>query len=138
MEPEQLEVGRGEPREERGHLLGVDAELLRPAAHPHARALDREVGVDADRDARAGSRAARRSSATRSASVWDSISIVTPAAIACVSSAGVLPGPAKLTRSAGIGVSSAVRISSADATSNESTSPLRCCTTAGIGLALTA
>ena len=76
--------------------------------------------------------------ATRSASVGDSISIVTPAAIACVSSAGVFPGPAKLTRVAGMGVSSAVRISFAEATSNESTSPLRCCTTAGIGLALTA
>ena len=76
--------------------------------------------------------------ATRRASVSDSISIVTPAAIACVSSAGVLPGPAKLTRLAGIGVSSAARISPAEATSSESTSVLRCCTTAGIGLALTA
>ena len=75
---------------------------------------------------------------TRCASVSDSISIVTPAAIACVSSAGVLPGPAKLTRSGGVGVSSATSISAADATSSESTSPLRCCTTAGMGLALTA
>ena len=45
---------------------------------------------------------------------------------------------AKLTIVADIGVSSAVRISAAEATSSESTSPLRCCTTAGIGLALTA
>jgi hypothetical protein len=75
---------------------------------------------------------------TRSASVSDSISMATPAATAWVSSAGVLPGPAKLTRSARIGVSRAVRSSSADATSKESTSPLRCCTTAGIGLALIA
>ena len=37
----------------------------------------------------------------RSASVSDSISMVTPAATAWVSSAGVLPGPAKLTRSGG-------------------------------------
>ena len=64
--------------------------------------------------------------ATLSASVCDSISIVTPAAIACESSAGVLPGPAKLMRSGGIVVSSATRISPAEATSNESTSPLRC------------
>ena len=74
----------------------------------------------------------------RSASVSDSISMVTPAATAWVSSAGVLPGPAKLTRSGGIGVSSAVSISADEATSSESTSPLRCCTTAGMGLAFTA
>ena len=75
---------------------------------------------------------------TRAASVSDSISMVTPAATAWLSSAGVLPGPAKLTRSAGIGVSSAVSISADEATSSESTSPLRCCTTAGMGFALTA
>ena len=77
-------------------------------------------------------------SATRAASVSDSISSVTPAAIAWRSSAGVLPGPAKLTRSGGIGVSRATFISPAEATSNESTSPLRCWTTAGIGFAFTA
>ena len=66
----------------------------------------------------------------------DSSSIVAPAAIARLSSAGVFPGPAKLTRSAGIGVSSATMSSPAEATSNESTSPLRCWTTAGIGFAL--
>jgi hypothetical protein len=76
--------------------------------------------------------------ATRSASVIDSISIITPAAMACRSSAGVFPGPAKLTASDGSGVSSATRISPAEATSNQSTRPLRCCTTAGMGLALTA
>ena len=74
----------------------------------------------------------------RCASVADSISIVTPAATACVSSASVLPGPAKLTGSAGIGVSSATRISPAEATSNAVDQPARCWTTAGIGLALTA
>ena len=55
-----------------------------------------------------------------------------------VSSAVVLPGPAKLTRSGGVGVSRAVCISSADATSNASTRPDRCWTTAGVGFALTA
>ena len=76
--------------------------------------------------------------AIRSASVRDSISIVTPAATACESSAGVLPGPAKLTRSAGIPASSATSISAAEATSKASTRPRRCPTTAGIGFALTA
>jgi hypothetical protein len=75
---------------------------------------------------------------TRRASVADSTSRTTPAATARVISAGVLPGPAKLTRSAGIPVSRATSISPAEATSRESTSPARCCTTAGIGLALTA
>ena len=35
-----------------GNLLGVDAELLRTAAHPHARTLDGEVGIDPDGDGR--------------------------------------------------------------------------------------
>jgi hypothetical protein len=76
--------------------------------------------------------------AIRVASFSDSSSIVTPAATACRSSASVLPGPAKLTRFGGIGVSSATPISMDDATSKESTRPLRCCTTAGIGFALMA
>jgi hypothetical protein len=49
-----------------------------------------------------------------------------------------LPGPAKLIRLAGIGVSRPVRISMADATSKLSTRDDRCWTTAGIGFALTA
>jgi hypothetical protein len=75
---------------------------------------------------------------TRRASVSDSSSMSASAATAWLSSAGVLPGPAKLTWSAGIGVSSAMRSSPADAVSSASTRPARCCTTAGIGLALIA
>ena len=139
VEPEEVER-RSQPssREQRRDALGVDAELLGTAAHPHARALDLEVGVDAHGDPRSDAEPLADVRTTRSASVSDSISIVTPAATAWASSAGVLPGPAKLTRSGGIGVSSATRISPAEATSNESTSPLRCWTTAGIGFALTA
>ena len=74
----------------------------------------------------------------RRASVIDSSSMVTPPATACRISAAVLPGPAKLTWSLPIRVSSAVCISSADATSIESTRPARCWTTAGIGLAFMA
>ena len=40
-----------------GTCFGVDAELLRPAAHLHARALELEIGVDAHRDARRQCRA---------------------------------------------------------------------------------
>ncbi len=68
----------------------------------------------------------------------DSSSIVTPAATAWTISAAVLPGPAKLIRSAGIPVSRATCISPAEATSSESTRPARCWTTAGIGLAFIA
>ena len=72
------------------------------------------------------------------ASRADSSSTTTPAAIAEVSSASVLPGPAKLTRSLAIPVSSATRSSPADATSRQSTSPDISWTIAGIGLAFTA
>ena len=64
--------------------------------------------------------------ATRAASVSDSSTTVTPAAIAWLSSPGVFPGPAKLTLVGGSAVSSATFISPAEATSNESTSPPRC------------
>ena len=49
-----------------GHALGVDAELLRAAAHLHAGRLELEIGIHADRDRAAACRvrcaiAARRS-----------------------------------------------------------------------------
>jgi hypothetical protein len=75
---------------------------------------------------------------TRVSSVADSSSIVTPAATPWASSAVVLPGPAKLILAAGVPVSSACRSSPADATSKPSTRPLMCCSSAGIGFALTA
>ncbi|MFK4514123.1 hypothetical protein ABIF20_001488 [Bradyrhizobium japonicum] len=75
---------------------------------------------------------------TRATSVADSISMMTPEATACAMLASFLPGPAKLTLAGRIGVSSAVRISDADATSKASTSVARCCVTAGMGLALIA
>ena len=142
---------RGSPRsrgrrrrrsgEQRRHLLGVDAELLRAAAHPHAGALDLEVGVDADRDARADAELARRSRwhaaqlgrATRSRSS-------TPAATAWRSSARRLarPGEADAARPASP-VSSATRISPAGGDVERSRPRrARCWTTAGIGLAFIA
>ena len=47
-------------RERLRHLLGVDAELLRPAAHLHSGGLELEVGVDADRDTRGAALALRK------------------------------------------------------------------------------
>ena len=139
MEAEEVDVGRASSAEQRRHLLGVDAELLRAAAHPHPGALDLEVGVDADGDPRPDAEPLARLEDTRSASVSDSISMVTPAATAWPSSAGVLPGPGEADA---LGPASACRARSAsraaEATSKESTSPARCWTTAGIGLALTA
>ncbi len=63
---------------------------------------------------------------------------MTPAATACAISSAVLPGPAKLIRSAPAPVSSATRISPAEATSSPSVSDGEQRTTAGIGLALIA
>ena len=80
----------------------------------------------------------RLAAPTRASSPSDSSSISAPAAIAWLSSPSRLPGPAKLTAEAGIGVSSACRSSAPEATSKPSTRPLKCCSTAGIGLALTA
>ena len=42
-----------------GNRFRVDAELLRPAAHLHARGLELEVGIDAHRDSRGQAQAAR-------------------------------------------------------------------------------
>ena len=77
-------------------------------------------------------------SVTRLTSVSDSTSISTPAATAWRSSDGCLPGPAKLMCRADMPLSSATCISRGEAMSKPSTSPWRCCTTAGMGLALTA
>ena len=49
-----------------GHALGVDAELLRPAAHLHARRLQLEVGIDAHRDARGQAQLAATAAASSS------------------------------------------------------------------------
>ena len=49
----EVEAELPDPREHRGHALGIDAELLGTAAHLHARALQLEVGVDPHRHARA-------------------------------------------------------------------------------------
>ena len=48
VEAEHVDVGRRDLPEQRRDQLGVHAELLRSAAHPHARALDRERRVDPD------------------------------------------------------------------------------------------
>ena len=48
------------PRERQRHLLGIDAELLRSAAHLHARGLELEIGVHPDRDARGTALAPRK------------------------------------------------------------------------------
>ena len=45
------ELGRSR-RSTSGDVLGVDAELLRPAAHLHARGLELEIRIDAHGDAR--------------------------------------------------------------------------------------
>ena len=57
VEAEELDVGAASSVSSAGHLLGVDAELLRAAAHPHPRALDLEVGVHAHGHARADAEA---------------------------------------------------------------------------------
>ena len=46
----ELERQPGEFREQRGHGLRIDAELLRPAGHLHSGRLELEVGIHADRD----------------------------------------------------------------------------------------
>ncbi len=82
----------------------------------------------------------RRSPASSAWSSWrsDSRLIVMPAATACEISSAVLPGPAKLMSAGAVPVSSAMRISAADATSRPSVRLASHCTTAGIGLALIA
>ena len=138
MEAEDLQVGSGELLEQCGYPLGVDAELLRASTHPHAGTLDLEVGVDPNRDPRPESQA-----------VADGDD---PLGLGLRLHLDRDPGRHRLGQLGGrlarageadaltaeIGVSRAVRISNAEATSIASTSPLRCCTTAGIGLALTA
>ena len=57
VKAQEFDVDRGELGEQRGDLLGVDAELLRSAAHSHARALEREVRVDPYRHPRADAEA---------------------------------------------------------------------------------
>ena len=52
-------------REHLRHALGIDAELLRSAAHLHARGLQLEIGIDAHGDARP--HAAARARARRAA-----------------------------------------------------------------------
>ena len=81
VEAEKLDVGRGQLVEQRRDLFGVDAELLRPAAEAHARALDLEVRIDADGNPRPDAQPLA-DGGTRLNSVSDSISMVTPAAIA--------------------------------------------------------
>jgi hypothetical protein len=86
MQADQLEVHCRPAGEEKGALLSVDTEPLRAAPEAHAGDLDLEVGIGADRAGRSGL-------------------IVTLAASARPSSAPVVPGPARLTRSVGIGLS---------------------------------
>ena len=97
MEAEEVQVPNANVREQGRHQLRVHAELLGPAARG-IRSLTWKSRFT--RTATRG-RMPRRSpmARTRSASVADSISIVTPAATAWLNSSGVLPGPAKLTRS---------------------------------------
>ena len=52
MKALEVEFLRGKGLHQRRHLLDVDAELLRPAAHLHARALEFEIGIDAHRHPR--------------------------------------------------------------------------------------
>jgi hypothetical protein len=51
VEAEKVQAAVGELLQELRDALSVDAELLRPASHPHAGTLDREVGVHPHRDA---------------------------------------------------------------------------------------
>ncbi len=53
MKPDEVERQPSELRKQVGHLFRVDAELLRPARHLHARALQLEIGIHPDRDATA-------------------------------------------------------------------------------------
>ena len=137
--PRKSTSARAELGEQRRHLLGVDAELLRAAAHPHPRALDLEVRVDPHGDARPHARGARRPRRRARASVADSSSIVTPAATAWLSSARVLPGPGEADA---VGRHRRVERDAhlAGRGDVEASRPARarCCTTAGIGFALTA
>ena len=59
-----------------------------------------------------------------------------PATTAARSSAALLPGPAKLMDCASIAASRATRNSPAEATSNPSTMPAMCRSSAGIGICL--
>ena len=138
VEAEHVDVGAESSREQGRDEFGVDAELLRTAAHPHSRALDAKVRVDPHGDTSGRTPSRSPAATTRCASVGRLQLDGDPGGDGVVDLLAVLPGPAKLTWSGGIVVSSAVIISPADATSNESTSPPRCCTTAGIGLAFTA
>ncbi len=92
---EAAPVGAGveDAADERGHARGVDPERLGAAAHPHARALDLEIGIDPDREPR---RPRAPIASARSTSPSDSQLRVTPASIAASRSLSRLPGPAKL------------------------------------------
>ena len=68
------------------HALGIDAELLRAAAHLHARGLELEIRIHAHRDARTLAAASASAASTRT-SRSDSTLIVMPAAAARSSSA---------------------------------------------------
>src|SRR6185503_8135011 len=71
VEPDELERLR-QAREQSRDLLRVDAELLRAAGHLHARGLQLEVGVDANRDSTlAARRCGERSQATQLAGTLD-------------------------------------------------------------------
>ncbi len=120
------------------HLLGVDAELLRPAAHLHARRLELEVRIHAHRHARGQAKLscdlrqqpdlAHRLDIDQDAR-RDRLHAVRPRA---------LPGPAKLISCGSAPASSATFSSPPDATSMPSTRPAMCATSAGIGLAFIA
>ena len=138
VEPEHVDVGARELAEQRRDELGVHAELLRSAAHPHARALDPEVRVDPDRDPGADAQALAVGDDPRG--LGRGLHLDGDPRRDGLRDLGL-----RLARAGEadvVGAASACRvpslISAADATSNESTSPLRCWTTAGIGFALTA
>ena len=82
--------------EQRGHDFRVHAELLGAAAHLHARRLQLEVWIDADRDARAEAAVSRDRRARMSTSRADSTLTRMPEASAWASSLSLLAGPAKL------------------------------------------
>src|SRR5690606_19501693 len=56
MKPHEVERQTSELIQHGGYLLGVDSELLGPACHLHPRALELEVGVHANGNARPAAR----------------------------------------------------------------------------------